>query len=110
MAEGIDTSGYPPMTSEMVARVMAWLAHETCKITGQMLVSIAGRIAKAFIAESPGVYRDAWSLETVAEHMDAIRIADTPVIFPVVPSGHIDHIRYAFAMTAGGRDPTTKAR
>jgi len=109
MAEGIDTSAYPPMTSEMVAPVVAWLAHEACNISGEMLVSIAGRIARAFVAESPGVYQDAWTAETVAEHMDAIRSAHTPVIFPVLPSGHIDHIRYAFAMTAGARSSTTRA-
>ena len=30
MAEGIDTSAYPPMGPELVAPVVGWLAHETC--------------------------------------------------------------------------------
>ena len=42
MAEGIDTSAYPPMGPELVAPVVGWLAHETCSITGEILRS-AGR-------------------------------------------------------------------
>jgi hypothetical protein len=55
-------------------------------------------VARAFIAESPGVYRSSWSIEDVAREMQAIRTTDAPVVFPVVPSGHIDHIRYSFGM------------
>ena len=98
MAEGIDISAYPPMTAELVAPVVGWLAHESCSITAEMLVSIAGRVARAFIAESPGVYRHSWSIEDVAREMDTIRNTDAPVVFPVVPSGHVDHIRYSFGM------------
>ena len=102
MAEGIDTSAYPPMSPELVAPVVGWLAHESCTISGEMLISIAGRIARAFIAESPGVYRDTWSIQQVGEQMDAIRNAQAPLIFPVVPSAHVDHIRYSFEMAASG--------
>jgi len=98
MAEGIDVSVYPPMGPELVAPVAGWLAHESCSITGEMLISIAGRVAKAFIAETSGVYRPSWSIEQVGEQIDAIRNTDAPCIFPVVPSGHIDHIRYSFEM------------
>ena len=98
MAEGIDISAYPPMTPELVAPVVGWLAHESCSITAEMLISIAGRVARAFIAESPGVYRSSWSIEDVAREMETIRKTDAPVVFPVVPSAHIDHIRYSFGM------------
>ena len=39
---------------------------------------------------------------TSAEHMAAIRDASEPVVFPVVPDGHGDHIRYSFGMAAQG--------
>ncbi len=100
MAEGIDVSAYPPMGPELVAPVVGWLAHESCSITGELLVSIAGRVARAFIAESPGVYRPDWSIEQVGEQIDAIRNAEAPWVFPVVPSGHIEHIRRSFGMAA----------
>ncbi len=102
MAEGIDISAYPPMTPELVAPVVGWLAHESCSITAEMLISIAGRVARAFIAESPGVYRSSWSIEDVAKEMAAIRKTDAPLVFPVVPSAHVDHIRYSFGMVTQG--------
>jgi NAD(P)-dependent dehydrogenase (short-subunit alcohol dehydrogenase family) len=102
MAEGLDTSAYPPMEPELVAPVVGWLAHESCSVTGEMFVAIAGRVASAVIAESPGVYRPSWSIEKVGEEMDAIRHAGAPLIFRVVPDGHADHIRYSFEMACGG--------
>ncbi len=102
MAEGLDTSAYPPMDPEMVAPVVGWLAHESCSITGEMLSSMAGRAARAFVAESPGVYLPAWSIEQVDAQIDAIRSTDTALIFPVVPSGHVDHLRYSFEMARKG--------
>jgi NAD(P)-dependent dehydrogenase (short-subunit alcohol dehydrogenase family) len=103
MAEGIDVSAYPPMGPELVAPVVGWLAHESCSITGEMLVSIAGRVARAFIGETPGVYQPDWTMEQVGAQLDAIRDAAMPWILPVVPSGHIDHIRQSFAMAKGGK-------
>jgi NAD(P)-dependent dehydrogenase (short-subunit alcohol dehydrogenase family) len=102
MAEGLDTSAYPPMQPELVAPVVGWLSHESCSITGEMLISMAGRTARAFVAESPGVYRSSWSIEEVAEQLGAIRSTDGPVVFQPVPSGQIDHIRYSFGMATQG--------
>jgi hypothetical protein len=98
MAEGLDTSAYPPMDPELVTPVVGWLAHESCTITGEMLISMAGRAARAYVAESPGVFRPTWSIEQVAENIDAICSTADPVVFPVVPSGHVDHLRYSFEM------------
>jgi len=100
MAEGIDTSGYPPMGSELVAPAVGWLAHETCSVTGEVLIALAGRVARVVVAETPGVYRPSWTIEEVGEHIAAIRDAASPVLFPVLPDGHGDHIRYSFGMAA----------
>jgi NAD(P)-dependent dehydrogenase (short-subunit alcohol dehydrogenase family) len=102
MADGIDTSAYPPMGPELVAPAVGWLAHESCSITGEMLIALAGRLARAFIAETPGVYRPSWTIEEVGEHLDAIRDDTAALVFPPVPDGHNDHIRYSFAMAAQG--------
>jgi NAD(P)-dependent dehydrogenase (short-subunit alcohol dehydrogenase family) len=104
MAEGIDTSAYPPMGPELVAPAVAWLAHESCSITGEMLIALAGRLARAFIAETPGVYRPSWTIEEVGEHLDAIRDDTAPLVFPPVPDGHDDHIRYSFGIAAQGAE------
>ncbi len=102
MAEGIDTSAYPPMGPELAAPVVGWLAHESCSITGEMLVAIAGRVARAYLAETPGVYRPSWTIEQVGERIEEIRDTGDSWILPVVPSAHVDHIRGSFAMAAKG--------
>jgi len=104
MAAGIDTSAYPPMGPELVAPVVGWLAHESCSVSGEVFIALAGRVARAVIAESPGVYRPSWTVEDVGEHLDAIRSIEAPLIFPVVPDGHDQHIRYSFELAHRSSD------
>jgi NAD(P)-dependent dehydrogenase (short-subunit alcohol dehydrogenase family) len=99
MAAGIDTSAYPPMGPELVAPVVGWLAHESCSVTGEVFVALAGRVARAVIAESPGVYQPSWTVEDVGRQLDEIRNIEAPVVFPVVPDGHDQHIRYSFRLS-----------
>lgn len=58
MTEGIETSAYPPMAPELVAPVVGWLAHESCSITGEILIALAGRVARAVVAETPDGHGD----------------------------------------------------
>ena len=102
LADSLDTSQYPPMGPELVAPVVGWLAHESCSISGEMLISVAGRVAKAFIAETEGVYRPSWSIDEVANEIDAIRNADQVWMLPTLPSGFADHLRRSFAMAKQG--------
>ena len=104
MAEGIDTSDYPPMGPELVAPVVGWLAHESCSVSGEMFIALAGRVARAVIAESPGVYRPSWTVDDVGEHLGAIRNIEAPLVFPVLPDGHNDHIRYSFGLAHSSND------
>jgi NAD(P)-dependent dehydrogenase (short-subunit alcohol dehydrogenase family) len=98
MAEGLDISQYPPMGPELVAPVVGWLAHESCSISGEMLVSMAGRVARAFVAETEGVFRPAWTIDDVAENIDAIRDPKRQWTLPPVPSGYVDHMAKSFEM------------
>ncbi|WP_310778414.1 SDR family NAD(P)-dependent oxidoreductase [Mycobacterium sp. Z3061] len=100
MAEGLDVSAYPPMEPELVAPVVGFLAHESCGVSGEMLIAIAGRVARAVVAESPGVQRLSWTIEDVAEQLYAVRDLSAPLVFPVVPDGHAEHIRYSFESAA----------
>ncbi|MGH3643875.1 MAG: SDR family NAD(P)-dependent oxidoreductase [Mycobacterium sp.] len=104
MAEGLDTSAYPPMDPDLVAPTVGWLSHESCAASGELFIAIAGRVARAFVAETTGVQRPSWTIEQVAEQSSAIRDAADPVIFPVVPTGHNDHIGYSFAMASQAVD------
>jgi hypothetical protein len=75
-----------------------------------MLISIAGRVAKAYIAETPGVYRPSWTIDQIGEHIGTIRNMEASVVFPVVPNGFPEHIRYSFEMAAKGTSNTTRQR
>jgi hypothetical protein len=100
MAEGIDISAYPPMGPELVAPVVGWLAHESCSITGEMLASVAGRVARIYIAETPGVYQPSWTVAEVGGQIDAIREKKEQLDFGL--HGHVGHLRYSFGMSAKG--------
>ncbi|MCE7796895.1 SDR family NAD(P)-dependent oxidoreductase [Sphingobium sufflavum] len=102
MAEGIDTSQYPPLGPELVAPTVGWLAHEDCSINGEMLVSIGGRIARAYIGETQGVYQPGWTIDAVDARIDAIRDTTDAWLLPVVPDAHKEHIVRSFAMAAAG--------
>ncbi|WP_024804496.1 SDR family NAD(P)-dependent oxidoreductase [Nocardia sp. BMG51109] len=102
MAAGIDTSAYPDMRAELVAPAVGYLAHETCSLTGELLVSIAGRVARAYIAETPGVYQPSWTVDEVATRIDEIRNTDNSWILPPA-SAHVDHIGRSFAMARAGQ-------
>jgi NAD(P)-dependent dehydrogenase (short-subunit alcohol dehydrogenase family) len=98
MSEGIDTSAFPPMDPDLVAPVVGWLSHESCCVTGEIYASAAGRIARAFLAESRGVYQPSWNMEQIAAQIDAIRDEANPVIFAPAPDGQLDHLLYSFKM------------
>jgi NAD(P)-dependent dehydrogenase (short-subunit alcohol dehydrogenase family) len=102
MADGLDITQYPPMGPELVAPVVGWLAHESCSITGEMLISMAGRVARALIAETEGVYQPSWSIDDVAERIDAIRDTGKLWMLPPVPSGYVDHLTRSFEMARKG--------
>jgi NAD(P)-dependent dehydrogenase (short-subunit alcohol dehydrogenase family) len=101
MAEGLDVTQYPPMGPDLVAPVVGWLAHESCSISGEMLVSMAGRVARAYVAETEGSYRPNWTIDDVAENLDAIRDTSREWILPPVPSGYFDHLQRSFDMARG---------
>ncbi|GAY13332.1 SDR family NAD(P)-dependent oxidoreductase [Mycobacterium sp. shizuoka-1] len=101
MAEGLDTSAYPPMGADLVAPVVGWLAHESCSVTGEVLTAIAGRVARIATVESAGVYQPAWTVDDVGAHIGAICDITDPVVFPVVPDGHNAHLSHSFAMARG---------
>ena len=102
MGEGIDTSSFPPMGPEMVAPVTCWLAHETCSISGEMLISAAGRVARAYITESEGVYDANWTIDKVGEQIDAIRDPSRQWTFHPLENGFGMHLEKSFEMARKG--------
>jgi NAD(P)-dependent dehydrogenase (short-subunit alcohol dehydrogenase family) len=102
MADGLDISQYPPMGPDLVAPVVGWLAHESCSISGEILISVAGRVARAFIAETEGIFRPHWTIDDVADNLDAIRDTGRQWHLPPLPSGYFDHLSRSFEMAREG--------
>jgi hypothetical protein len=102
MSEGIDTSEFPPMPPELVAPVVGYLCHQGCGISGEMLVSMAGRVARAMICETQGVFQSDWTIEQVTERLDAIRNVDDLWLLSPCDDGFTEHMTKSFKMVTGG--------
>jgi NAD(P)-dependent dehydrogenase (short-subunit alcohol dehydrogenase family) len=62
------------MASELVAPMAAFLAHESCPVSGEIYTAGAGRFARLFIASTEGYVHpgSAVTVEDVAEHWERI--------------------------------------
>ena len=96
MADGLDTSSYPPLDPDLVAPMVAWLCHESCTLSGEHMVAIGGRMARAWTVESKGAFQSKWSIEDVAANIDVIRNSEEKWVFPPFPSGMMDHLGRSF--------------
>lgn len=103
MAGDLDTSLYPTevMHAGMVSPLVGFLAHESCPVSGEVYVSMAGRVARAFVSETMGVWRRDWSVEEIAGQFDAIRDQTNTVSFPAM-NGFEEHLELSFDMARKG--------
>jgi NAD(P)-dependent dehydrogenase (short-subunit alcohol dehydrogenase family) len=67
-----DDSG--PMAAGLVAPMAAYLAHESCPVTGEIYAAGAGRFARVVLAQTPGYVHagDRPTIEDIASQWDAI--------------------------------------
>jgi NAD(P)-dependent dehydrogenase (short-subunit alcohol dehydrogenase family) len=65
---------HDPMSPDLVAPMVAFLAHEDCPVSGEIYAAGAGRFARIFIAATEGYVHPgpAPTVEDVAEHWAAI--------------------------------------
>ncbi|MER6085914.1 SDR family NAD(P)-dependent oxidoreductase [Streptomyces sp. NPDC001833] len=66
--------GMPYMPSDAVAPMVAYLAHESCPVSGEIYTAGAGRFARLFLASTEGYAHEAGpaSVEDVAANWEAI--------------------------------------
>jgi NAD(P)-dependent dehydrogenase (short-subunit alcohol dehydrogenase family) len=62
----------PAMPAELVAPAVAYLCHESCSMTGEVLSAFAGRVARVFVAETVGYFNETLTIEDVASNLDTI--------------------------------------
>ena len=66
--------GATEMSPELVAPMVAFLAHETCPVSGEIYAAGAGRFARIFIAETEGYVHasPAPTMEDIADNWATI--------------------------------------
>jgi NAD(P)-dependent dehydrogenase (short-subunit alcohol dehydrogenase family) len=74
LATGTDPGDRPEMSPDLAAPMVAFLAHESCPVSGELYVAGGGRFARLFIGATRGYLQQdpAPTVETVAEHWDEI--------------------------------------
>jgi NAD(P)-dependent dehydrogenase (short-subunit alcohol dehydrogenase family) len=60
-------------TPERAAPVAAYLVHEDCEVTGEVWRAAGGRVARIFVAETPGIEELDLTLEEVRDNVARIR-------------------------------------
>jgi NAD(P)-dependent dehydrogenase (short-subunit alcohol dehydrogenase family) len=60
--------GAPEMAPELVAPMVAYLAHEDCPVNGEIYTAGFGRFARLFIASTPGYLAGESTVDDVAQH------------------------------------------
>jgi hypothetical protein len=98
----------PTFTSVMAKRAavlathrsQAWAIIQPPAKATPFTAAIGGRIARVFIAETPGVYRPSWTVNDVHHAMPAIH--DKADVLDFGLHGHVGHISYSFDMARKG--------
>ena len=68
------------MAPDAVAPMVAYLAHESCPVNGEVYVAGAGRFARLFIGVTEGLVQVGATLEDVAEHWGTINDATSHAV------------------------------
>lgn len=64
--------------------MLAWLAHDTCEVTGEMLDVGVGYVGRAFFAVAPGITDPMLSIESVRDNWHAI-VSESGYRVPGIP-------------------------
>lgn len=79
------------MPPRLVAPVAAYLAHESCSITGEVLNAAGGAVNRLVVANTAGIIDPELTPETVADRLDEIlaikAVEPTPLMLPTPVAG-----------------------
>ncbi len=64
------------LAPELITPVVAYLAHESCEVSGEIYSCGGGRVARVFLGVTPGYTNKSLTVEDVAEHIGQIRAED----------------------------------
>jgi NAD(P)-dependent dehydrogenase (short-subunit alcohol dehydrogenase family) len=97
---GSETKAPPQLVPGLVAPMVAYLAHETCAVNGEIYAAGAGRFARVFIAETEGYIHDeggrAPTIEDVADNWATINDEtgySVPADLPTWSAAFMNHLQ-----------------
>jgi NAD(P)-dependent dehydrogenase (short-subunit alcohol dehydrogenase family) len=76
-----DLAGAVDSRPELVAPVVAFLSHERCNLTGEVLSAKFGRVSRVFVGTASGYFNGDLTAEDVQEHLAEI-LDDEALAFP----------------------------
>jgi NAD(P)-dependent dehydrogenase (short-subunit alcohol dehydrogenase family) len=68
---------------ELVSPAAAFLAHESCRLNGEVLVAGGGQVQRLLISETQGISRPALTAEDIAANLDAVMDATNAQVLGV---------------------------
>lgn len=89
MTEGFDNPLNAYMRPELVSPVVAYLSHESCHLSGEIISVGAGRVARVFIGVTRGYLNPGLTAEDVPAHLGTI-FDDSGYLVPADSKGEID--------------------
>jgi hypothetical protein len=67
-----DSDSMDKFQPEFVSPAAVFLAHESCNLTGEVLVSGGGQVMRMAIVENEGITKDGITPEDIAENLDRL--------------------------------------
>jgi NAD(P)-dependent dehydrogenase (short-subunit alcohol dehydrogenase family) len=74
--EGTGDAWAARLAPSLVSPVVAWLAHERCRLNGEVLSAAGGRVARFFLGLTPGIVDGELTVESVRAHEGEILAED----------------------------------
>lgn len=107
MAEHLTAFDTTQLSPRDVAAAVAFLAHESCDLRGEVISAVGGRFARYFIGLTRGAYLPGAAPEDVAANLDRICDGDG-YTEPRAMKDEIDQVLALMAETARGDDGSTR--
>ncbi len=81
------------LPAELSSPAVAFLAHESCPVTGECIDSVGGVVQRTFMARTTGITDPDITIEKIARNWDTIMNRDG---YEVVPHGEMDTSEWGF--------------
>jgi NAD(P)-dependent dehydrogenase (short-subunit alcohol dehydrogenase family) len=86
----------PKVPPERVAAVVLALAHESCRVTGEVVSAGGGRMSRLIVAATDGYFAEDLDDEDAAAHLDDVCAQENVAMVPDSAMSEIDLIRRCF--------------